>query len=178
MLRPVIFVSARNLRNRWMALPLRSQNLSGEHAMKSINNACLSALLCGAVIFTLPAMAAPGAASQTGASTGAVSGATGTSSGTGVGAMGQTTSGPVTTPAGSMNNQANADAGAATSTNLAANGTASTGGMNASGDINTPSASNNAGSVNSQDQTPAKKMNSKAQADANAAVTQTTGKPQ
>ena len=59
--------------------------------MKStLNNACISALLCGAVLVAVPAMAAGGAAGI-----GATTGAAGTSAGTGV-----NTTGAVSTPAG------------------------------------------------------------------------------
>ena len=75
--------------------------------MRSIlNNTCVSAVLCGAVLVALPAVAAgAGGTAGGGIGAGATTGAAGTSIGTGVNTTGQ-----VTTPAGGLNNNANANA--------------------------------------------------------------------
>ncbi len=112
----------------------------------SLNNTCISAVLCGAVLVALPALAA-GAGGGVGA--GAATGAAGTSIGTGVNTTGQ-----ATTPAGTLNQP-----GPALHATLNAadkvGGSVSTGGMTSSGDLNSATAGNNAGSVNTQAQTPA-----------------------
>jgi len=75
--------------------------------MKStLNNTCISALLCGAVLVALPAFAAGiGATAGGGIGAGAMTGAAGTSLGTGM-----NTTGSATTPAGSLNNNVSANA--------------------------------------------------------------------
>ena len=78
--------------------------------MKSgLNNTCISAVLCGAVLVASPALAAgAGGTAGGGIGAGATTGTAGTSLGTGVNTTGQ-----VTTPAGALNNQASANANVA-----------------------------------------------------------------
>jgi hypothetical protein len=159
-----------------------------EKIMKSVlNNACISALLCGAVIIATPALA------QLGGAAGGSSGVAPGSIGSGVnatGSMSTPSTGPASTGMNSAasNSQANASAatgnvGVETANNGgvtptpgttgvsgSSNTTASTGGMSTSGDINTSTASNNAGSVNGQTQTPSGQMAAKSQSNASAAA--------
>jgi len=141
----------------------------------SLNNACISAVLCGAVLMALPAVAAGvGGTAGGGVGAGATTGAAGTSLGTGVNTTGQ-----VTTPAGTLNNQANANANAATALNTnRVGGSVSTGGMTTSGDLNSATAGNNAGSVNTQSQTQASRLAREAQNNANAATNPALSTPQ
>ena len=119
----------------------------------TLNHACASALLCGALLTGLPVLAA----------------------GTGV-----NTSGSVTTPAGTLNSNAAANANAAAGTSgpatvSTAGRSTSTGGLSSSGgDINNTTAGNNAGSVDMSSQTPSHRMARKAQTNANAAEMETT----
>src|SRR6185437_13993458 len=101
-------------------------------------------------------------------------GTAGTSLGTGVNTTGQ-----VTTPAGTLNDQANANINAATALNTnGVGGSVSTGGMTTSGDLNSATAGNNAGSVNTQAQTPASGLTRQAQNNANAPINPTLNTPQ
>jgi len=145
---------------------------------KNIHRAGLSMLLCGGLLFSLPAYAAGvGGTPGGGMGAGPTTGAAGTSTGTGV-----NTTGTVTTPAGSLNRNAAADANAAVG--LAANGaprrlgpSTSTGAVSTGGaDINNATAGNNAGSVDITTQTPAGRMSRQAQADANEAASR-AGRP-
>ena len=128
--------------------------------MKStLNNACISALLCGAVIIATPALA------QLGAGAGA-SGVVGTPATGAVNpAASAGISGSVNTPAGSasatMNNRVNPGASVST-------------GVSASGDVNSADASGNAASVNLSTQTPAARMSARARAAADSAEAATT----
>jgi hypothetical protein len=165
--------------------------------MKTIlNNACLSALLCGAVAIATPAAAQVGGG-------GSVSGANAGAS-AGMGPAGSPTTGingPVTTPpsaSGTINrstaqNSVNAGAGttrrttngdnagtsAAAAMNSKAQANAAAGasvspGVSASGDINSADASNNSASVNRSTQSGAARMTRQARANADAAEAQTT----
>jgi hypothetical protein len=159
-----------------------------------LNNACLAALLCGAVTIATPALAQGAADAAAGANTNA---------GVGVGPERVITgiNGPVTTPrpsaidrttaqntinsgAGTTRrtvNQAGHQAGnsAAAELNSKAQANANAGasvspGVAASGDISSADAANNAASVNRSTQTGAGKMTRQARANADAAEAETT----
>lgn len=116
--------------------------------MKStLNNACISALLCGAVLIAIPAMAA---------GAGSMAGAAGTTTGAGMNANGMAAA-----PAGSMSTKAKAGMGA------------SNGGMTTSGEMNTTTDSN-AGGMKMAAHTSSHRMSHKAMADANTAEMETT----
>ena len=133
--------------------------------MKStLNNTCLSALLCGAVLIAIPAVAAD-VGGGVGAS--ATTGAANASAGTGVNTAG--------TSAGAINNNAASNAGAATA--APAPGTASNtwrnnsvGGSTVSSDLNTSAT----GKVDTAAQTPAQQMEHKAHTNAAAAEADAT----
>ena len=161
-----------------------------------LNNACLAALLCGAVTVATPALAQ--------GAVGAVAGGN-ANAGIGVGPQRVITgiNGPVTTPRPSAidrtsdiaQNTINSGAGvtrrtanhagnqagnsAATELNSKAQANANAGasvspGVAASGDINSADAANNAASVNRSTQTSAGKMTRQARANADAAEAETT----
>jgi len=139
--------------------------------MKStFNTIPVCALLCGALLTTLPASAAGiGGTAGGGIGAGATTGPAGTSPGTGV-----NTTGSVTTPAGSVNSNAAANANAAvgpSNTTAAANG--SVAGPSVNGGIKGATAGNNVGSLSTtnqaSDQTPAGQMAAKAHANAGTA---------
>ena len=142
----------------------------------TLNKACFSMLLCGALLTGLPAVAAGvGGTAGGGIGAGPTTGAAGTSTGTGVNTTGQ-----VTTPAGALNKNSAANVNAAVGMSkggnrLAAGPSTSNGALsNNGGDINNTTAGNNAGSVDMSTQSPAKRMSRKAQANANAAADETT----
>jgi hypothetical protein len=146
-----------------------------EKAMK-LTPTLVSALLCGAVLGSLPAFAAgAGGTAGGGIGAGPTTGAAGTSTGTGVNTTGQ-----IATPAGAVNKNSSANANAAAGMSkggdrLAAGPSASTGGLsNNGGDMNNATAGNNAGSVDMSTQTPSKRMSRKVQANASAAEEETT----
>jgi hypothetical protein len=91
-----------------------------------LNNACISALLCGAVIVAVPAYSQTVGAGPTGA----ISGPTETT------ATGTVNTATATNPPRSFAQNNNAGA------------SVSTGGVSATGDVNSADASNNAASVN------------------------------
>jgi hypothetical protein len=134
--------------------------------MKSmLNNACISALLCGAVVIAIPALAAGGVGA----------GAAGSSVGT---------ADAVHSPAGAINSNGHANANGTTAINGPITGSktrmhsgvsTSTGGMTTSVDINTATAGNNAGSVNTAVQTPPHRMTKKAHAHASSATSVGSG---
>lgn len=134
----------------------------------ALHSAFLSTLLCGAILITLPTLAAgAGTTPGGGVGSGPTTGAAGTSPGTGVNTTGQ-----VTMPAGALNKNstANADAAVAMSkrgNKLAAGPSTSTGALsNNGGDINNATAGNNAGSVDMSTQAPSHRMSRKANAHA------------
>src|SRR6185437_12692385 len=106
--------SGQFLRNSPLYRPLPSTDSRKETIMKSgLNNTCISAVLCSAVLMALPALAAGvGGTPGGGIGVGATTGTAGTSLGTGVNTTGQ-----VATPAGTLNDQANANINAATALN-------------------------------------------------------------
>jgi hypothetical protein len=136
--------------------------------MKStLNNACISALLCGVVLVAIPAMAA-----------GTVGGPAGT--GDAVGGTVNST-GTVGTPPGELSNNPATHNTASSSTTWHGN-TSGPGGtdptVSHSSDINTATAGNNAGSVNTQTaintRIPSRHMSHKVRVNAYAAEVETT----
>jgi hypothetical protein len=152
--------------------------------MKStLNNACISALLCGAVFFALPSFAA-------GIGTGAVGGVTGSVSTPATAPVtgpvtsvpskaGTTTDGTIerpTTAASNAGDQAVSTANntAAADGNTAIGGGTGAGGASASADVNSRDLANHAGSANSSTQRAASHMSKKATATANKSEAETT----
>jgi hypothetical protein len=130
----------------------------------TLSNACISALLCSAALFVIPAVAAaaggtPSSAIGAGASTSAAG----------------TDTGAVTPSTGVMNNNSATNANPAVPSNTVprtADGrTTITGGA---GDSNTATIGNNAGSVDATVQTPSHRIAKKSQANANAAKVENT----
>lgn len=128
--------------------------------MKStLNTACISALLFGAVIVATPALAQFGAGAAASANGPAVSGSVNTGVNSTV--NGPMANGSVNTT-GAVNTRTNS--GASVSTGVAVNG-----------DVNSSDASNNAASVNRSTQTTARRLsNSAARTAADATETDTT----